>query len=129
MNKLEYREYLKSKWWKKISGERRKIDGFKCVICKSKKNLNVHHLSYKNVGCENTYTDLITLCHKCHSIKHGKVKKIKKKNKRNKLINWSKKTRKLKRNRHKLICSTEIHNPKDFIPIGDILGFIIKNNI
>ena len=47
--------------------ERLKIDNFKCAVCGRPMDLQVHHLNYDNVGHENVYTDLITLCKFCHT--------------------------------------------------------------
>lgn len=55
-----YDNYLASPEWKRKRDERRLIDG-KCAVCGSPMDLNVHHLTYKNVPHEKT-TDLITLC-------------------------------------------------------------------
>lgn len=41
-------------------------DGYKCVECKSDKNLVLHHLKYVN-----DFKYIITLCEKCHKEKHG----------------------------------------------------------
>ena len=57
---LTYKEYLLSPGWIWKRNHRRMIDG-KCAICGSPIDLNVHHLTYKNVPNEKT-TDLVTLC-------------------------------------------------------------------
>jgi 5-methylcytosine-specific restriction endonuclease McrA len=44
-------------------------------ICSKNENetvLQTHHLTYKNVGNENVYEDLIMLCKSCHANEHGK---------------------------------------------------------
>lgn len=64
-----YQEYLDSDAWK-AKAERTKYQrGEFCQICRSKKELNVHHNTYVNVGFEND-EDLIVLCHVCHEIFH-----------------------------------------------------------
>lgn len=65
MNKKEYQEYLQSSHWKKISKERRNLDGNKCRTCGYVDNLEVHHVCYDRIGHE-FIDDLITLCHDCH---------------------------------------------------------------
>ena len=45
-------------------------DGFKCVICGKAKNLNVHHITYENLGAEKV-SDLVTLCRDCHEDIHN----------------------------------------------------------
>lgn len=70
-----YLDYIKSKTWQIKRTERLKIDNFTCQICGNKRNLNVHHLTYKNFKNENIYSDLITLCGKCHQkIEEEKIK-------------------------------------------------------
>lgn len=73
----KYADYLKSDAWKE---RRRRIlarDGFKCVLCGSGINLNVHHLTYINKGHEED-DDLVTLCQKCHEKVHKEDIKTKK---------------------------------------------------
>ena len=69
-NKLDkmYEQYLLSPEWKKIRGERLKIDNFMCVICKSKDNLQVHHINYNDFD---NLDNLRTLCKKCHEDIHS----------------------------------------------------------
>lgn len=80
-----YDDYLKSALWK--SNRRRfmqsnhcsRTNGFpSCLVCNSRKSLQVHHLTYKRL-CNEDYDDLILLCKKCHSITHAlldvKIKK------------------------------------------------------
>ncbi len=54
--------------WVKISKEIKKRDNYKCTICKSPKNLDVHHIDFD----ENNHVplNLITLCRKCHKRIH-----------------------------------------------------------
>ena len=68
--KLFYRLYLDSDIWKKKRRERIEKDGFKCSVCGSAKNLNVHHITYERLGREDL-EDLVTLCRDCHSRLHG----------------------------------------------------------
>lgn len=69
LNSKEYYNYLKSKDWAARRLERMKIDKFRCQMCGSKHNLNVHHLTYDRLGCEKM-TDLLTLCKYCHKRVH-----------------------------------------------------------
>ena len=66
----KYRAYLLSDEWREKRDERVKIDGNRCAVCESKKDLNVHHLTYENIMRENVREDLITLCHRCHATLH-----------------------------------------------------------
>ncbi len=65
----EYTDYLKSKEWR---AKRREI--FKtrseCECCWEAKYLQVHHLHYKNIFCENLEKDLVVLCKLCHKMVH-----------------------------------------------------------
>lgn len=61
----EYKAYLRSSEWR----ERRKefieeVNG-ECEDCGSKKNIQVHHLNYDNIGDE-TEDDVEVLCKDCH---------------------------------------------------------------
>lgn len=65
--KMDYKEYLNSEHWKSISTKKKKNK--KCAICHSDKNLDTHHLLYKNlynVGLR----DLRVVCRKCHCLLH-----------------------------------------------------------
>lgn len=66
---MEYGDLLKDIRW---LIKRKKIierDGFKCTVCSSKKNLQVHHTYYyQQPTAPWAYPDdsLLTLCEKCH---------------------------------------------------------------
>ena len=62
---LDYKKYLKSDYWKDIKEQVHKRDEYKCRLCNSNKNLQVHHKTYEFLGNENL-EELITLCKKCH---------------------------------------------------------------
>ena len=62
-----YNEYLRSETWQKLRSKRLKIDGYKCQRCGKPFDLQVHHLYYPiELGTEDPYRDLITLCDGCH---------------------------------------------------------------
>lgn len=65
---MEYREYLGSEEWKKKRGEKLK-NKKNCSICWSCDNIDIHHLTYKNIFNEPT-TDLRRLCRSCHQLTH-----------------------------------------------------------
>lgn len=65
-----YNDYLQSERWRQTREKRLQIDGRVCVVCGSGKDLNVHHISYRNIGNEDIENDLITLCHPCHAMLH-----------------------------------------------------------
>lgn len=66
---IDFNTYLKSTMWK---GTRERIlerDGYQCVFCGSAKNLQVHHVTYKNIPFEED-DDLMTVCESCHRKLH-----------------------------------------------------------
>lgn len=75
-NKL-YVEYMKSEEWKNKALERLKIDEFNCVLCGAMGVLEVHHISYKRLGNEDVYRDLVSVCPRCHILLHNYYKRIK----------------------------------------------------
>ena len=64
-----YKAYLHSKDWKKKRAKVLYRDGNKCVLCKTENRLEVHHITYKNLGDE-PLIDLVTLCRSCHQNVH-----------------------------------------------------------
>lgn len=75
MTKTEYRDYLASEHWQEF---RRKflLENDKCAKCRLPRwlasivfdqDLNVHHLSYANLGQEE-WEDVEPLCRRCHEI-------------------------------------------------------------
>lgn len=65
-----YEFYMKTERWKEKRKTRLLLDFFRCSICGTAKNLQVHHVNYENVGNENLEEDLVTLCRKCHAKVH-----------------------------------------------------------
>lgn len=57
--------YLKTDHWKVMRSAAKSRDNYKCVECESTAKLEVHHLTYENIGKERL-EDLITLCQPCH---------------------------------------------------------------
>lgn len=63
----DYKEYLNSPQWAKIRNKVLQRDDFKCSICGSYRNLQVHHLNYNHFKNEENYLeDLMTVCNECH---------------------------------------------------------------
>jgi hypothetical protein len=62
----EYAEYIKSAEWQAKRNERLRIDNYTCQRCGGKRNLQVHHITYANIGHEDVHNDLVTLCKCCH---------------------------------------------------------------
>jgi hypothetical protein len=68
---MPYKDYLETDHWKSLRKRKLKQSGYKCQICSSTKDLNVHHNTYENRGNEDD-CDLVVLCHVCHEMFHGK---------------------------------------------------------
>ncbi|MBU3106715.1 HNH endonuclease [Clostridium gasigenes] len=60
---------MESKHWKKRTRALCNA-GFSCQECGNRRSLQVHHLSYKNLGQEPDY-DLKVLCRNCHRETHN----------------------------------------------------------
>lgn len=58
--------------WPTIRKYRQHLDGYKCVRCGSRKNLQCHHLHYDYIDDEREILSVRTLCHDCHRKVHGK---------------------------------------------------------
>jgi 5-methylcytosine-specific restriction endonuclease McrA len=61
--------YYKTYHWRSLAAARKEFDGFLCVQCKSKSNLETHHLRYELFE-ESMEKDLLTLCKSCHDSMH-----------------------------------------------------------
>jgi 5-methylcytosine-specific restriction endonuclease McrA len=48
-----------------------KRDGWRCQLCGSPSNLEVHHHRFRSQSGSDVEENLITLCHNCHSKEHG----------------------------------------------------------
>lgn len=70
----EYKKYMRSPEWEQKKQERIAIDGG-CVMCHRPldriRKIQVHHITYKNLGHEDVLTDLCTLCGSCHQKIHN----------------------------------------------------------
>jgi 5-methylcytosine-specific restriction endonuclease McrA len=72
MTKSEYRKYLKSPHWLETREAAKERANHFCEECFSTQRLEVHHLTYKNLGREEP-NDLKVLCRDCHQAAHDKV--------------------------------------------------------
>jgi 5-methylcytosine-specific restriction endonuclease McrA len=75
LNKLKhipYTEYLKTEHWKGVRKKALYKAHYKCEVCNSTEELNVHHKTYEHRG-EEPPEDLIVLCHHCHAKFHDKL--------------------------------------------------------
>jgi len=67
---MPYVDYLKTDHWKSVRQIALQRAGYKCVLCGSTQNLDVHHNDYCRRGFE-LETDVTVVCRKCHEIFHG----------------------------------------------------------
>jgi hypothetical protein len=71
-----YQNYLLSDHWTKLKGERKRMDGDRCLNCGNWRGLTGHHLIYRRLyDC--TLEDVMTLCGACHNAIHRHMKKHK----------------------------------------------------
>lgn len=63
--RISYSDYLNSIYWKLFKERVLSEHNYKCSICGSDKNVDVHHLK-KNLGRE-TLNDVIVMCNECLS--------------------------------------------------------------
>lgn len=69
-----YKQYMKSDKWETKKQERIAIDKGCCMCGRTLeqiKSIQVHHVTYKNLGNENVLTDICTLCGSCHKKIHN----------------------------------------------------------
>jgi hypothetical protein len=71
MSNHEYRAYLRSNHWRQFRKSVLAVRS-ECETCGCKSLLNVHHLTYANIGYEDEL-DVMVLCDACHSRVHGKT--------------------------------------------------------
>ena len=71
---------MRSEQWKAKKQERIAIDK-ECCMCGRPldkiKSVQVHHITYKNLGNENVLTDICTLCGSCYKKTHTIAKEHK----------------------------------------------------
>ena len=69
-----YKDYLNSEHWKSIKNKKHAANyrgkAHHCAVCEDTSRLEVHHLTYKNIGKESLKT-LRLLCTECHKILHS----------------------------------------------------------
>lgn len=67
---MDYKQYLKTKYWKNVRKVMLEIIGKECEVCGDKKGIHIHHFNYHNRGQE-TFNDLACLCEQCHFALHN----------------------------------------------------------
>lgn len=74
MQTAEYKAYMCSPKWEAKKQQRIAIDKG-CCMCgrplEKIRSVQVHHITYKNLGDENVFTDICTLCGSCHKKIHN----------------------------------------------------------
>lgn len=70
-----YKKYMRSKEWEEKRQQRLEIDNHKCAMCdrpesKCKDGLQIHHISYRHLGDEDVFTEIVSLCPRCHRLLH-----------------------------------------------------------
>lgn len=68
---LPYQEYLDSDHWRILRNEKLRDAAYRCQLCNSPSDLQVHHRTYENRGRE-PLSDLVVLCGECHALFHHK---------------------------------------------------------
>lgn len=76
INSMDYKDFLKTKYWKAVAAYKRYRAKYKCELCGSKNDtLHIHHKNYDAHGREHTLSviseNLMCLCEKCHKKIHG----------------------------------------------------------
>lgn len=66
---MPYKEYLETDHWQVVRSRALYADKFRCRVCNSPDNLNVHHRTYEQRGREEPQ-DVVTLCQPCHQLFH-----------------------------------------------------------
>lgn len=66
---MNYKDYLKSDWWKDTRKFFNHLHRKKCWVCGHKKNVVLHHKHYKTKGYEDG-DELCWLCNECHKELH-----------------------------------------------------------
>ena len=69
MHSYSHSRISKTTRWKQMRERVIKRDKYRCVKCKSRTNLTVHHKTYVRKDKEKQ-KDLITLCQRCHTRLH-----------------------------------------------------------
>lgn len=68
---LSYVKFLQSKYWEEIRKIVLKRDNYRCILCGSLDNLQVHHNTYRHLKNEHNHLETLdTLCRNCHFETH-----------------------------------------------------------
>lgn len=69
LRSLPYAVYLRTPWWFHRRNQALRSAEYRCRRCQTKRQLQVHHLSYERLGAEED-SDLEVLCGGCHTGEH-----------------------------------------------------------
>ena len=69
--RLKYYDYLHSEEWQAKRLQALVRDNFRCQLCGSGTNVQVHHINYENLHTDAELDDLVTLCKACHEKVHS----------------------------------------------------------
>lgn len=70
---MPYPEYLKTQHWQTQRQLAKQRAGYRCQVCNSTRQLEVHHRSYayaRGVDPQKELENLTVLCHHCHNAFH-----------------------------------------------------------
>ncbi|MGL5190156.1 MAG: hypothetical protein ACRC7S_10980 [Cetobacterium sp.] len=71
IKRMDYKDFLKTPYWKAISEKVKIKSDFRCSLCNSSKNLSVHHRTYSIHGDElYNMNELVCICQECHDKHH-----------------------------------------------------------
>jgi 5-methylcytosine-specific restriction endonuclease McrA len=64
------RLHLDSEPYKQQRQEILRRDGWRCQLCGTRSNLEIHHMEFRSHGGDDSEPNLITLCASCHEQVH-----------------------------------------------------------
>lgn len=71
------RAWANNHFWTQARAAARKRDGYRCVRCRSRRKIEVHHKvpceGKRETGCQHHQDNLETLCHRCHVREHKRA--------------------------------------------------------
>ncbi|PYV94450.1 MAG: hypothetical protein DMG89_25255 [Acidobacteria bacterium] len=67
---------LKDEDYRKLRKQILRRDGWRCQLCGSMTNLEIHHKRFRSRTGEDNEHNLITLCHDCHASTHNPISTI-----------------------------------------------------
>src|ERR1700730_7372292 len=67
---MSYERHIASSLWRQLRAEALKRDGYRCRLCDSSEDLEVHHRRYPQLGQWNLarVENLTTPCAECHEV-------------------------------------------------------------